>query len=678
MVTYAGNEYTSPPDLTFIGIGSGIGAKARAIIDESTGKVTNAVVINPGVGYDGNTAITAKSVGLNAYIDGDVRELTVNNFNRFGNEILTQSLGGLQYGYVGHSTAIGASLGDKLIEHSPILGWAYDGNPIYGPISYSDADDEKSNSRVLNSGYVLATSDIVDRPSGFSDGFFVEDYKFNNSGDLDRHNGRYGKTPDFPNGVYAYYASVETISKEPKFPYYIGDTYRSDLIAQEIDQSFDFNNSNLIRNTLPYKSADAYADNTFIIEPYEVVQQRTIVDSVSKGSVDSFVINQPGEDYAVMDSLEFDNSGTNGGGLNAYVSEVEGKEIVNVDTQVTTYQSAKLIWKDSTKVSVHISPTHNLSNIDNVVISGLSTFISGLTKSHVIGVTSESVVLVAPVPVNPASGDVDDIYVSSIPSNISIGSTVAIGVTDQEIVQVLNIFDERKVIRVNRGSTGSAHTESSPVEKISNSFTIPIKTDYFESKLDDKVYFNPLEAVAIGSTTGGDAIRSYTIGDIQESVSIPYQSIYIPNHPFTQNQKVTFSRGTGGIVIGVSRAPASSIINLPSSGTSQTMYVINKGKDFIGLTDVVGVNTNGMYFRSFGTNHKGNQDARDWKYSIESNFTQETARVEKLSATVSVSTSHLLSEGDTIRLSVKSNQSVGIGTSTDIKVKYNANNDKVS
>ena len=681
LVTYSGNEYTSPPDLTFTNVGSGIGAKARAIIDESTGKVTNAVVLNPGVNYDTNTTIASKSIGLNAYIDGDVRELTVNSFNRFGNEILTQSVGGLQYGYVGHSTAIGAALGDKLIEHSPILGWAYDGNPIYGPISYSDAKDENSNSRILTSGYVLATSDIVDRPSGFSDGFFVEDYKFNNSGDLDKHNGRYGKTPDFPNGVYAYYASVETISKEPKFPYYIGDTYRSDLIAQEIDQSFDFNNSDLIRNTLPYKSADSYADNTFIIEPYEAVQQRTIVDSVSKGSVDSFVINQPGEDYAVMDSLEFDNSGTNGGGLNAYVSEVEGKEIVNLNTEVLTYQSAKLIWNDSNKVSVHtsidattLSPTHTLLSGDNVVISGLSTFISGITKSHTIGVTSESVCLVGPMPVNPASGDVDDIYVSSIPSNISIGSTVAIGVTDQEIAQVLNVFDERKVIRILRGSTGSSHSTSSPVEKISDSFTIPIKTDYFESKLDNSVYFNPLEAVAIGSTTGGDAIRSYTIGDIQESVSIPYQSIYIPNHPFTQNQEVTFSRGSGA-VIGVSRAPASSIINLPSSGTSQTMYVINKGKDFIGLTDVVGVNTNGMYFRSFGTNHKGNQDARDWKYSIESKFTQETARVEKLSATVSVSTSHLLSHGDIIRLSVKSNQSVGIGTSTAVRVKYNADND---
>ena len=47
-------------------------------------------------------------------------------------------------------------------------------------------------------------------PSGFGAGFFVEDYIFNNSGDLDENNGRFAKTPDFPNGVYAYFAGITT------------------------------------------------------------------------------------------------------------------------------------------------------------------------------------------------------------------------------------------------------------------------------------------------------------------------------------------------------------------------------------------------------------------------------------------------------------------------------------
>ena len=160
-VTYSGVEYTSPPDLTFIGIGSGIGAKARAIVED--GKITSVVVINPGVNYDTNTGIAATSIGLNAYIEADVRGLSVNNHSRFGDEILVENAGGLQYAYVGHSTAIAAvSLGDNLDTHSPIIGWAYDGNPIYGPNGYSDVEDSNSSVKYLNTGYKLSVTEVVD------------------------------------------------------------------------------------------------------------------------------------------------------------------------------------------------------------------------------------------------------------------------------------------------------------------------------------------------------------------------------------------------------------------------------------------------------------------------------------------------------------------------------------
>ena len=39
-----------------------------------------------------------------------------------------------------------------------------------------------------------------------------------------------------------------------KYPYFIGNTYRSPFINDNsiLDHDFDFNNSNLLRNTLPY------------------------------------------------------------------------------------------------------------------------------------------------------------------------------------------------------------------------------------------------------------------------------------------------------------------------------------------------------------------------------------------------------------------------------------------
>lgn len=42
--------------------------------------------------------------------------------------------------------------------------------------------------------------------------------------DLDQHNGRYCVTPDFPSGTYAYFTSIDSLSR-PAFPYTVGFTY---------------------------------------------------------------------------------------------------------------------------------------------------------------------------------------------------------------------------------------------------------------------------------------------------------------------------------------------------------------------------------------------------------------------------------------------------------------------
>ena len=64
--------------------------------------------------------------------------------------------------------------------------------------------------------------------------------------------------------VYAYFASVNPITQEPEFPFFVGNTYRSipSVVdsGSDITQSFDFNNSKLTRNTFPYKLSDSSAD----------------------------------------------------------------------------------------------------------------------------------------------------------------------------------------------------------------------------------------------------------------------------------------------------------------------------------------------------------------------------------------------------------------------------------
>ena len=86
---------------------------------------------------------------------------------------------GLSYSFVGYSTDKGKeSFEDNGDSHSPIIGWAYDGNPIYGPYGYSDAMDQNSKIIILTPGYVKNVGIVSDRPIGFNEGFFTEDYSF--------------------------------------------------------------------------------------------------------------------------------------------------------------------------------------------------------------------------------------------------------------------------------------------------------------------------------------------------------------------------------------------------------------------------------------------------------------------------------------------------------------------
>ena len=142
----------------------------------------------------------------------------------------------------------------------------------------------------MKSGYELDPSNIFDRPTSFSPGFFSDDYVLKNSGDLDSHNGRYCRTPEYPKGTYAYFVGITSISLLPEFPYFIGDTYRSKPTIDNYkltQNDFDIEKSNLIRNTYPYKVSDQFADNDFIVESNEISNQVSVVESTSFGSVDS-------------------------------------------------------------------------------------------------------------------------------------------------------------------------------------------------------------------------------------------------------------------------------------------------------------------------------------------------------------------------------------------------------
>ena len=690
-VRFGGKEYTSAPDLDIIGIGTGIGGKLRAVVND--GKITDVKVINAGIGYTSQPVVKVTPNGSGFILDSSVRDLTVNNLERFGDEILLrESKTNLQYSVLGYAGKIQTSFGDTVTSpqvHSPIIGWAYDGNPIYGPFGYSEADNNNSLSKTLASGYTKNSSLVVNRPSTtvFPAGFFIEDYVYDNSGDLDENNGRFCKTPDFPDGVYAYFASVSSINQSPVYPYFIGDTYRSDPIPDNFtinQNNFDFNSSNLTRNSLPYKFDDKNADYNFAIESYEIKQQHSIIDSVTSGRVNDFNIVSSGDNYRIGDSLIFDNTNTDGGGASAAISKIEGRDIENITVGVTTYRDVVFVSGGTGTVSGFISTSHNLNTRDVVVISGLTTSIPKLTDSHRIGVSSESTVLYKGLGEASTAGIVTDIYLATVPPTVSAGSSIGIGT---EKLLVLNAFNRRGILRVKRGIVGAAetskfHTLGGLVQTIPQ--TIKLNTldiGNFVSKKNNLVYFNPAEAVGVAETVGRTVSigKSYTIGELSEVISIPAKAIFLPNHPFEDNQEVILRRPTtspnNAFTIGIGeRFKVGADFTLPSSGFSTTVYVRKFSEDLIGIA--LTANHEPVFFKT------GSFD--NFEYSIESNFPQVKGKVERITATVGISTVsagstlHGLQNNDSVDITLVSNETKGIGAgSTSVIVKYDSKNGKL-
>jgi len=226
--------------------------------------VIDAIVTNPGIGYSSiTTEVRGFSRGQGGQFTARVRSLTLNSQSRFGDSFLSTKDGLIKFSILGYSQEIATNFEKtfsvnpntqeftQITGHSPIIGWAYDGNPIYGPFGYSDPDNINSELKIIQSSYKTDITNVVNRPPGYAPGFFIEDHVFDESGDLDIHNGRFGKTPEFPNGIYAYFATVglgtQTNKLEGNYPYFIGNTYRSPFIKENqlLDQDFDFNNSNL-------------------------------------------------------------------------------------------------------------------------------------------------------------------------------------------------------------------------------------------------------------------------------------------------------------------------------------------------------------------------------------------------------------------------------------------------
>lgn len=111
--------------------------------------------------------------------------------------------------------------------HSPIIGYAADGFPIYGAYAYTNSNGTGAIKR-MTSSYVLTTA--TTRTNGptmaqYAAGSFCEDYVYTQgAGDLDQYNGRICNTPEYPNGTYAYFVTIDGAGT-PQYPFVVGPSY---------------------------------------------------------------------------------------------------------------------------------------------------------------------------------------------------------------------------------------------------------------------------------------------------------------------------------------------------------------------------------------------------------------------------------------------------------------------
>jgi YHYH protein len=91
-----------------------------------------------------------------------------------------------------------------------LIGWAADGFPIYARYGYSVATDASSPLKAMTGSFRTVATAAANRPSTatYPLGTFNQDWEYAAGlGDLDECNGRTGVTPEFPNGIYHYYAT---------------------------------------------------------------------------------------------------------------------------------------------------------------------------------------------------------------------------------------------------------------------------------------------------------------------------------------------------------------------------------------------------------------------------------------------------------------------------------------
>ena len=735
IVDNQGSGYVSLPDLIIDG--DGIGAVLTPVTktvgsgSTETKVIDYIKVVSGGQNYtQDETTVTVSPAGSGAQFLPILQEWRINLVERFFNTnkitsddgFITRGVNdayGLQYSHLYAPRPLRESLspsdqfGNTIFrkndivkvngievaskDHSPIIGYAYDGNPIYGPYGYSGLNGGVVTQ--LKSGYSEDSLTKQQRPpiSVFPGGFFIEDYTFKDVVDesfLDKNNGRFCVTPEFPNGTYAYFATIDDSTaqgqgavfagfKLPKFPYLVGDAYHSkpDEFNYRFDSNqdeFDLSGSDYCRNTVPHNLIDGNVSYPYITTPNKLTQSVDVL-AVSPGKVESIGIETGGDGYKVGDTILFDNTDTQGSGAIAKVATLKGKQVNSVSVATSSITGVEILPSSAKGDYILFADNpHNFKKFNRVLITGLSTTSSKIGGSYPVGVSSNRLTLVgvgttsAGVGTVGATGIVTYFKVTGDLNYPSIRENDILGIGTEQ-VRVLNVDTLNNRIRVLRGVNGvvgASHTITTTLLEDPRKLTINagFKTTYAPRR-NRQIYFDPSESVGLGTVTGvgiGSTIVFSNPGAGLTRIDIPTKGIYIPYHGLETGDQLTYSPGNGsGIDVQNIVGAASTLSN------NQTLFAAKISRDVIGISTVkVGLGTTGtfvgiattqrnistLFFTGFGTGVY---------HSFQTNFSVITAELRRKEVTVQTKQAHGIEGNHEIVIDV--NPSI----STTVTLKYN-------
>lgn len=357
-VVNGGRHYSSPPTIRIVdNLGKGSFAEFEAVIN-SNGEVESATKINGGRFYTrGNVNVTVESVGTSAAAVVQIREWVKDRYNKYKNNLdinngfVFESYRGRRgygYGYLAAPNNLrsrcynnpSSYVINKVQEtlHSPIIGYAYDGNPIYGPYGFSDPYDLTSSVSRINSGYQLKGNRIGGPDtSKYPLGTFIDDYQWVpsiNSGktELDVNNGRFCVTPEYPEGTYAYFVTVSDTDQTPAFPYILGENYYS----LPVDSNY---NSDISQDEVP---VNVRALRTKLSQKNGSGFSGTISD-IKSGNITSSYIESSLRYFSPEKQVYIDETGTNGSGGSIKIGSVGGRDVTSIESVQTKSSQIKIL-----------------------------------------------------------------------------------------------------------------------------------------------------------------------------------------------------------------------------------------------------------------------------------------------------------------------------------------------